>query len=410
MGWLLDRRGGVAVPVVRGTDVATMMTRVETVLAQMARQEGGAAGVVSVPRDGASALGLDRLRQQADVVTEFPSGSARPVVGPAIRFAKRVVRRGLRWYVGPIMAHQSRFNHAVLDVAERLMAETEKLVAGEAQRLRRDQDATNARFENLRADLEAGALAGVGRPAVPAESSALRPSTRRSLQYRAFEDRHRGCGADVAKLLSHYVPMFADCRRVVDLGCGRGEFLTLLREAGISGYGVDSDESMVEAARAQDLEVVLGDAVSHLRELEAGDVDGVFCSQVAEHLATDELLALLDAAYQKLAPGGVLVVETPNPETLFIFAAFFYVDLTHIKPIHPEAMRWALEVTGFEGVRIHRILPVPDGTRLEPLPAELATGEGWSTIAANIDRLNALLYGPQHFAAVATKPGLPPVP
>jgi SAM-dependent methyltransferase len=396
-------------PVVRGTDVATMMTRVETVLAQQARQQGGAAGVISVPRDGGSALGLDRLHQQADVVVEFPSGSARPVVGPAIRFAKRLVRRGLRWYVGPIMAHQSRFNHAVLDVAERLVAETEKLVVGETQRLRRDQEATVARVESLRADVEAGAFDGAVPAATPATSS-LRPSTRRSLQYRAFEDRHRGCGADVAKLLSQYVPMFAGCRRVVDLGCGRGEFLTLLRDAGISAYGVDSDESMVEAALAQDLEVVLGDAVGHLKDLDAGAVDGVFSSQVAEHLATDELLSMLDGAYQKLAPGGVIVVETPNPESLFIFAAFFYVDLTHVKPIHPEAMRWALEVSGFEDVRIHRILPVPEGTRLDPLPAELAAEVGWSTIAANIDRLNALLYGPQHFAAVATKAGLPSSP
>ncbi|MGH9190524.1 MAG: class I SAM-dependent methyltransferase, partial [Acidimicrobiales bacterium] len=194
------------------------------------------------------------------------------------------------------------------------------------------------------------------------------------------------------------------CRRVLDVGCGRGEFLAVMRDAGVSAYGVDSDESMVEAAKAQGLEVVLQDAVAHLRELPAGQVDGVFSSQVAEHLSTDELMALLDAAYQRLAPGGVMVVETPNPESLFIFAAFFYVDLTHIKPIHPEAMRWAMEASGFRDVRIQRILPVPDGTRLEPVPAELAGEAGWSSLAANVDRLNDLLYGPQHYAAIATKP------
>ncbi|MGH9189704.1 MAG: hypothetical protein ACRD0Q_06695, partial [Acidimicrobiales bacterium] len=211
----------------RGTDVAAMMTRVETVLSRAERSAEGARGVVHVPRDGGAELGIDRMRNVANVVIEFPSGSARPLVGPAVRFAKRAVRRSLRWYLGPIMEHQSRFNHALLDLAEKLRLANEKLVAAEVKRLEQDQAAIESRLDAVRADVDAG-LTGTATNGPPA-SSALRPSTRRSLKYRAFEDRHRGCGADIAKILGVYLPFFSGCRRVLDVGCGRGEFLTVLR-------------------------------------------------------------------------------------------------------------------------------------------------------------------------------------
>jgi len=391
----------------RGSDVPTLMARVETLLTTAARSERGARGVLHVPTAGDPVLGSDHLRTAAQLVSELPSGSARPVIGPAVRFAKRVVRRGLRWYIDPIVEQQSRFNGAVLDLVERLKLHTERLATLETQQRRSEVAATDARLDGIRADLEAGQASGTasgnGAAGAGSSSTGVRPSTRRALAYRAFEDRHRGAPADIAGLLAPYVPLFSGCRRVLDLGCGRGEFLGVLRDAGVPAYGVDSDESMVEAARAQGLEVELGDAIAHLRQVEADSVDGIFSSQVAEHLDTETLLTMLELAHRKLAPGGIVVIETPNPESLFIFAAFFYVDLTHIRPIHPEAMRWALEATGFGDVRIQRILPVPDGTRLEALPEELATQPGWSSMAANVERLNNLLYGPQHFAAIATK-------
>ena len=109
-----------------GSDVPTLMTRVETALAR-ARRRPGEGGPIFVHREGDDEIGIARLRTPATVEIEFPSGSARPVVGPAVRFAKRVVRRGLRWYVKPIVYQQNRFNHAVLDLAERLRLQNEQL-------------------------------------------------------------------------------------------------------------------------------------------------------------------------------------------------------------------------------------------------------------------------------------------
>jgi O-antigen chain-terminating methyltransferase len=205
-------------------------------------------------------------------------------------------------------------------------------------------------------------------------------------------------------MLRVYLPHFQRCRRVLDIGCGRGEFLSLLRDAGISAYGVDSDESMVDAGRASGVEVLLVDAFVHLRGLAPGAVDGIFCSQVAEHLETPQLVALLELSKRALAPGGVVVIETPNPESLSILSRFFYTDLTHVRPIHPDALRWAMEAVGFDAVRVERVLPVEAGVRLDQLPDQLARQDGWATVAVNIDRLNNVLFGPQNFAAVATAP------
>ncbi|MDQ4133778.1 MAG: methyltransferase domain-containing protein [Actinomycetota bacterium] len=383
----------------RGTDVSQMMTRVETVLARAARSAKGVGGVTHLAVDGDPDLGTANLRQPANIQIEFHSGSARPVVGPAIRLAKRAVRRSLRWYVQPIMEQQTRFNHAVLDLVERLRAQQEKLLELETRTLEEQVRRMEVGVDGLRADVEA-----LASRSVPDDTSSSLPSTRRALQYRRFEDRHRGSAEDVRAMLAPYLPRFEGCRRVVDLGCGRGEFLSLLRERGIGGYGVDSDETMVEAARGQGLEVVLEDAISHLRSVEAGTIDGVFCSQVAEHLETPQLMALLDAAFRKLAAGGCIVMETPNPETLYVFASFFYMDVTHIRPLHPAALQWALEVTGFDEVQLERVMPVPEGTRLEQVDAELREERGWSAVARNVDRLNQVLFGPQNFAAIGTKP------
>ena len=373
-----------------------VMTRVEAVLTRQARRPDDDAGrVVFVDQDGHGELGTAHLRGPADLVIEFHSGSARPVIGPAVRLAKRAVRRSLRWYLKPIMEQQSRFNHAMLDMVERLSMREEKLSLGMEEN-GDDLDRLEARLEMLRMDLMA--VAGGGRG-----GEDLR-SVRSTLQYRDFEDRHRGPVADVREMLAVYLPHFENRTKVLDIGCGRGEFLSLLRDAGIAAYGVDSDESMVNAGRAEGLDVVLEDAFDHLRGLERAAVDGIFCSQVAEHLETPRLLALLELCLAKLAPGGVIVMETPNPESLSILSRFFYTDLTHIRPIHPDALRWAMEAVGFEGVHVQRVQPVEEGVRLEPLPPELAAEEGWAAVAANIDRLNDVLFGPQNFAAVATAP------
>ena len=163
---------------------------------------------------------------------------------------------------------------------------------------------------------------------------------------------------------------------------------------------------MVERCRDLGLDARVGDAVDHLRSLEPGSLGGVFSAQVAEHLSPEQLAALCRAAAPALAPGAYFVAETPNPESLHIFASFFYVDVTHTNPVHPEAFVFLLESAGFDEVVVHRSDPVPEPLRLEEpeVPGDPEALRRLVEVGVrNVRRLNDLLYGPQQYAVVARR-------
>ena len=149
--------------------------------------------------------------------------------------------------------------------------------------------------------------------------------------------------------LAHYVPLFAQ-GPVLELACGRGEFLELLREAGVAGEGVDLDDGMVETARAAGLDVRQGDALHELRRRDAGSVAGVFSAHFAEHLAPDLLEQVVAEAARVLCPGGVFVAATPNAACLSVLGHDFWRDPTHVRPYDPQLLAFYCAKAGLEVV------------------------------------------------------------
>ncbi len=134
------------------------------------------------------------------------------------------------------------------------------------------------------------------------------------------------------QVLKHYVPMFTGHGPVLELGCGRGEFLGLLKAAGVDAVGVDSDEGMVEAVTAAGQAAVLGDAAEYLHQEPApGPYGGVFCAHFVEHLTPDEVAHLLAGVRRVLAPGGRFVAVTPNPACYAVLSHDFWRDPTHVR-------------------------------------------------------------------------------
>ena len=161
--------------------------------------------------------------------------------------------------------------------------------------------------------------------------------------YADFEKRFRGESARVFEEQRESLRFFADAPGpVVDLGCGRGEFLALLAEAGLPCWGVDNNPEMVAVARARGADVREEPLLEHLAALEPESLGGIFMAHVIEHLPRPQVLAFIELAASRLRPGGTVVVETLNPQCLFAYAPFT-MDLTHEWPVHPQTLRFLLE-------------------------------------------------------------------
>jgi O-antigen chain-terminating methyltransferase len=167
----------------------------------------------------------------------------------------------------------------------------------------------------------------------------------------SLADLFRGSEQFIAERQQVYVPFFRGRERVVDLGCGRGEFLNILKATGISAIGVDLDAELVERGLSHGLDMVHADALDYLRQSSPCSFDGVFMAQVIEHLEREQLVELLSLAKSRVAPGGVFVAETVNPECYEALKTF-PVDLTHKMPIYPQVLLLMCQQAGFPSARI----------------------------------------------------------
>lgn len=188
-----------------------------------------------------------------------------------------------------------------------------------------------------------------------------------------FAERFRGSPERIRAQQQRYVARFAGTEgEILDLGCGRGEFLAAAREAGLRARGVDASQTCVALCRAQGLEAEHADLFAYLEQQPDGAVAGVYCAQVIEHLPPDGVLRLIALLGRKLRPGALVAIETPNPECLAIFASHFYIDPTHTRPVPPALLHFYLEEAGFGGIEIERLAPAVESMpQLAELPASL---------------------------------------
>ena len=180
--------------------------------------------------------------------------------------------------------------------------------------------------------------------------------------YRYFEEVLRGPRERVAGLVSPYLDLLRDDAPVLDFGCGRGEMLELLRDAGIEASGVDSDESMVAEARALGLDVELDDGIAYLERQPDGALGAVFACQVIEHLPYEALTSFFSLSRRKLRDGGLLIAETVNPHALHALKAF-WLDPTHQHPLFPEVVLTMSAGAGFGSAYVCHLHGVRDVER-----------------------------------------------
>jgi O-antigen chain-terminating methyltransferase len=207
----------------------------------------------------------------------------------------------------------------------------------------------------------------------------------------------RGDRAEIKRRLDVYMPHARAAWQAtgnlpaLDLGCGRGEWLEVLKEAGIPARGIDSNRELIAACRELDLEACEGDLPQMLRSIPDNSHAIVSAIHVLEHLAFPDLLEVVDHAVRILKPGGIAIFETPNPKNLFVSSNSFYLDPTHHHPLPSEFLAFILSARGFSDPQIFPLVPYPDSYRLD---------ENGSQAAIFI---NEHFFGPQDYGIIAKK-------
>lgn len=219
-------------------------------------------------------------------------------------------------------------------------------------------------------------------------------------RYTAFENRYRGDAENVRRQQESYLDYFPEKGKIMDLGCGRGEFLELLEDRGREAEGVDISRQMIDICRDKGLTCERADLLEKLSASPDNALSGVFSSQVVEHLPPTYLQRLVETIYAKLRPAGTVILETVNPLSVFALVQIYFLDMTHQQPLHPQALRFLLENAGFERIEIRYDSPLTKEA-LQSLPAGDEIDE---VLNRNFEKLNDLLYAPANYAVIGVKP------
>ncbi len=235
-----------------------------------------------------------------------------------------------------------------------------------------------------------------------------------SLTYVSFEDRFRGSTEEIRRRVADYVPILTEASDVVDIGCGRGELLAVLREHGVAARGVDASPAMVAICRSRGLDAEQGDALSFLEQQRDASIGGLIAVQVVEHFAPGYLARFLETAFHKMRPGAPLVLETINAACWMAFFETYIRDVTHRQPLHPETLKYMVAASGFSSVDVRFRAPVSEGDRLTAVESHSATaaesGAADSRVAVlaaaindHAEKLNKRLFSDMDYVVVARR-------
>jgi SAM-dependent methyltransferase len=300
----------------------------------------------------------------------------------------RLVQRMLFWYSPQIVAFQKPAAQLLTLQAEqlqRLAEETARL----SESVRKEQRKVLAQLADL--EQTSNELRRLHSPGKLSSAELDR-------FYLDFEDRFRGSRELVSQRLSVYLPIVREVqagsadRPILDIGCGRGEWLWLLRDAGLTARGIDLNSAMIEECRARhNLDVMQADLMAYLKSVPDASLGAVTAFHIVEHLPFEVILGALDEIRRVLLPGGIVIFETPNPDNLLVGSKNFYHDLTHRNPIPSATLEFLFEHRGFSAVRT---LP------LNPCEPWILVEEDGSAVAK---RFNQYFFGPQDYAVVGRK-------
>lgn len=288
---------------------------------------------------------------------------------------KKVVRKLTFFYMQHVIEQQNEYNLQVTNIINIILTENEEL----KNKVNSLNDEVTVLKKNYLNNAEN-----------PINNSEYK------FDYHSFENRFRGSVNEIKNRQRKYVDYFINKDNVLDIGCGRGEFLELLSENNIKSMGMDLSSENVEYCIQRGLNVTLQDGIDYLESCEDDSIGGIFAAQVIEHISNVELIKLLNLAYKKLKKNSCIILETLNPKCLMIYAESFYMDPSHSKPVHPDTLQFMAEEAGYQKAEIIYMTPSDELVKIPYL-------KGNPEINDSVDRLNKIIYGEREYALVAKK-------
>lgn len=343
----------------------------------------------------------------------YQISSHRTLVGPILIKSRQAVNNEVKRYIDPVILKQNQYN---LHLSKYLNNMDDRLESLKTEMNVEIEKKVNEKVNeilcqfNIEINNRSSLLEMLSKRLKQSDQSiaAENPTTSREIpiDYLAFENRFRGSPNAIRERQSKFIKYFEVNKEVLDIGCGRGEFLELCKENNIKAVGIDTCQDMVDSCVSRGLDVKNIDAKSYLSSCEDNSIGGVFMDQVIEHLEPAYIVELLELCHRKMSEGGHIIIETVNPICLIAFVNF-YIDMTHNRPMHPETLRFLMEYTGFRENSYIFSSPFDESTRLKKMDADQCSNDREKNFAtvynSNVDKLNDLIYGPQDYAIVARK-------
>ena len=239
---------------------------------------------------------------------------------------------------------------------ERFSRDIQQRLWADLERIRLDYE--RLIYSELKTIRQRAAISGVSAPSAAREEAGTAQLL--GFDYGRFAERFRGTEEYVKAGQQFYLPYFRACRNVLDIGCGRGEFLEMMKSAGVPAKGIDLSRESVDTCLHKALDAEVADLFVYLENLPEASLDGIFCSQVVEHLPAERLPEMIRLCATRLQRNGVLAIETPNPECLAIFATHFYLDPTHTRPVPHALLVFYLEEFGVGNIEVKKLSPAMD--------------------------------------------------
>ena len=263
-------------------------------------------------------------------------------------------------------ADKLRVQHTdYLGALDRANADIQKTLWADLEKIRADYDRL------IHTELRLIRLRGTGPSSTPVALPPPAAAAAINFDYSRFAERFRGDEDYVRRSQQFYGAIFAGRENVLDIGCGRGEFLSVMRDAGVPARGIDLGPESIAQCHARGLPAEEADLFQYLAALPDGEFDGILSAQVVEHIDPARLPEMIQLCAAKLRRGGILAIESPNPECLAIFATHFYLDPTHTRPVPHPLLSFYMEEAGLGGLQLHRLSPAVESMpEIAELPKE----------------------------------------